>query len=170
LQAQRRKEHARAAPLIAREAATQPALAALAAWHWRCAEEWEPALTWTLKAAEHATSLYAGQEAQHLYEQALELAERLAAPAAVARAAAGLAELAAHRGEFPQALEYYGRARQQIEAPAGQNGAAGEDGAENLALHAAVLRGQARVHSLTGSPARALPLLEEAVRRLGVQA
>src|SRR5439155_4347549 len=32
LQAQRRKEHARAAPLIAAEAATQPALAALVAW------------------------------------------------------------------------------------------------------------------------------------------
>ena len=53
---------------------------------------------WTLKAAEHAASLYAGEEAERLYGQALAIGERLEAGRAIAAAAAGLAELAAHRG------------------------------------------------------------------------
>src|SRR5439155_4828401 len=89
---------------------------------------------------------------------------------AIAAAAAGLAELAAHRGEFGQAHQYYTRARHQLEATLDDAAAEADGEPPRLALHAAVLRGQARVHSLTGSPARARPLLEEALKRLGVQA
>ena len=70
LQAQRQPEHARAATAVAAEASQWPELASRVGWHWREAGEWEPALDWTLRAAEYAASLYAGREALDLYHQA----------------------------------------------------------------------------------------------------
>ena len=51
--------------------------AALLAYHWLRAEEWEKALTYTLEAAERARKLFARPEAINHYWQALELIERL---------------------------------------------------------------------------------------------
>jgi class 3 adenylate cyclase len=163
LQAQCCQYHQRAAAIIAAEAAAQPELAAGVAWHWKSAGEREPALTWTLRAAEHAASLYAGQEAERLYKEALELAEQIDSPERIARAAAGLAELAAHRGEFPLALEYYQRAEQQFEALDAVRCSLEEI---HYVLRAAIARGQARVQALTGAPAAAAPLLERALHLL----
>jgi tetratricopeptide (TPR) repeat protein len=51
--------------------------AAVVAHHWREAEEWEPALHHTLRAAARAVALYARPEAVALHWQALELLARL---------------------------------------------------------------------------------------------
>ena len=51
--------------------------AAVLAHHWREAEEWEPALHHTLRAAARARALYARPEAVALHWQALELLARL---------------------------------------------------------------------------------------------
>ena len=51
--------------------------AALLAYHWLRAEEWEKALDYTLEAAERARKLFARPEAINHYWQALELMERL---------------------------------------------------------------------------------------------
>ena len=51
--------------------------AALLAYHWLKAEEWEKALSCTLEAAERARKLFARPEAINHYWQALELLERL---------------------------------------------------------------------------------------------
>ena len=51
--------------------------AALLAYHWLRAEEWEKALDYTLEAAERAQKLFARPEAINHYWQALELMERL---------------------------------------------------------------------------------------------
>jgi class 3 adenylate cyclase/tetratricopeptide (TPR) repeat protein len=51
--------------------------AALLAYHWLKAEEWEKALNYTLGAAERAQKLFARPEAINHYWQALELIERL---------------------------------------------------------------------------------------------
>src|SRR5205814_1737738 len=101
LQKQRQAEHARIAPVVAAEAEARSEMAAAAAWHWRRAANPEEALTWSLRAADHASALFAAAEAGELYREALELATARSDWSRAARAATGLAELAALRGEFP---------------------------------------------------------------------
>ncbi len=57
--------------------ATQPERAALLAYHWLRAEDWEKALRYTLQAAERARKLNACPEAVSHYWQVLDLLERL---------------------------------------------------------------------------------------------
>jgi class 3 adenylate cyclase/tetratricopeptide (TPR) repeat protein len=163
LQSQRQPEHARAASAIAAEAAHWPELASRVAWHWREAGEWEPALDWTLRAAEYAASLYAGKEALDLYHQARDLADRLGRREEAARAVAGLAALAAHRGEFPVAVERYEAAEALLAA---DETAERELDAAGCAMFASLRRGRARVQALTGSPAAAEPLLAKGLQLL----
>jgi adenylate cyclase len=158
----RQQVHARAAGIIAADAASHPELAARVAWHWKRAGTWNEALTWSLRAAEQAALLYAGEEATELYRDALEIAMRLGLPGPAARAVAGLGDMAAHQGQFAPALEHYREAERYLDeeeeaSPAGEGA---------VLLRTAVLRGHARVRSLTGSPAAAVPLLERALQLL----
>lgn len=163
LSGQRQEAHAGAARVIAAEAEIREDLAARVAWHWEQAGRPDEALPWTLTAAEHAAALYAGQEARELYERALELAARLERPAAAARAAIGLAELASHRGEFATALALYEQAERHL---AGLEAAPEGCTAEETAMRGAVRLGHARVLARTGSLAAATPLLAEALALL----
>src|SRR5207302_10001462 len=55
----RRQAHARAASILAADAAGQPELAARVAGHWRAAGDDAQALAWTFRAADHAAALHA---------------------------------------------------------------------------------------------------------------
>lgn len=163
LRAQRRQLHERAAAIFSREGGQRADLAARAAWHWRCAEKWDEALSWTLKAAEHASALYARDEAESTYRQCLVLAERLGRPAASARAEAGLAELAEHQGEFGAALHHFYLAERHL---GGQDPGGSSPDPELRALRCRVKLGSARVQARTGALTAAQPLLETVLQLL----
>lgn len=164
LSAQRRREHAAAGRTIAAEAEPRPELAGLAALHLRRAEEWIPALHWTLAAADYAASVWAGEEARLLFEEALRIAGLLRRPSGEARGLAGLAEIASHQGDFPRALDLFERAG-ACAAALGESLL--EEHPSLRLLAAAVQTGRARCLARTGEPAAAAPLLEEALALLG---
>jgi class 3 adenylate cyclase/tetratricopeptide (TPR) repeat protein len=157
LKDQRRREHARAAAVLALEAEESPDLAARVASHWRRAEEWKEALAWTLRAAVHAASLYSGQAARDLYGQSLELAEQLGERETAARSAAGLAGVTAHQGEYPAALELYALAEAHLDAIERET-----PEPELSVLGASIKRAHARVLAGTGALSAAMPLLARA--------
>jgi class 3 adenylate cyclase/tetratricopeptide (TPR) repeat protein len=74
---QRRALHRRVAASLEQTAAAGEGQPGLLARHWLLAEEWEPALRYTLQAAERAGKLYVRPEAIGHYWQALELLDRL---------------------------------------------------------------------------------------------
>ncbi len=74
---QRRALHRSVAAYLEQTAAAGEGQAGLLARHWLLAEEWEPALRYTLQAAERARKLYVRPEAIGHYWQALELLDRL---------------------------------------------------------------------------------------------
>jgi tetratricopeptide (TPR) repeat protein len=67
----------RLALFFEQEATPAAGRAALLAHHWRLAEDWDKALTYTLEAAERARTLYARPEAIAHYWQALDVLDRL---------------------------------------------------------------------------------------------
>lgn len=162
LKARRRELHEKAAAILSSEAGSRPDLAARAAWHWRCAERWNEALAWTLKAADHASALYSGAEAEATYRQCIALADKLDQPDAAAQAEAGLAELAEHQGEFAAALRHYDQAAMRLAAvplldPADPH---------FRTLRGRIQLGEARVHGRTGALTAARPLLEDLLESL----
>lgn len=146
----RRAEHARAARSIEVEAAHRPDLAIVVAGHWEAASQWRPALRWLLEAAEHASTLYLVEEAEGIYGRAARAASEAGDPLAGAMVQAGLAGLAAHRGEFEAALGGFAAAEEALRA----------GNSDRLTL-ARILREHARLLGLTGAPAEAEPLLDE---------
>jgi class 3 adenylate cyclase/tetratricopeptide (TPR) repeat protein len=74
---QRRALHRRVAAYLEETSGAGEGEPALLARHWLLAEEWEPALRYTLQAAERARKLYVRSEAIGHYWQALELLDRL---------------------------------------------------------------------------------------------
>ena len=74
---QRRALHRRVAAYLEQTTAATEGQPGLLAHHWLLAEEWEPALRYTLQAAERAGGLAVRPEAIGHYWQALELLERL---------------------------------------------------------------------------------------------
>jgi len=153
LGATRREVHARAAAVISAQAGGRPELAARVAHHWRAAEEWDEALEWGLRAAEHSAALFAG-EAEAGYGECIRLAESLGRPEAGARARVGLAELKEHQGEFREGLALAEAAADLASAEAGD-------------LRPRILLARARMLGRTGAAAAALPLLQEALATLG---
>ncbi|HET6382583.1 MAG TPA: adenylate/guanylate cyclase domain-containing protein [Armatimonadota bacterium] len=163
LQDQRRKIHARIAPILSREAEEQPEaqLEEAAAWHWRGAGDERQAIRWTLLAAERAACLYEGSEAIRIFDEALANAVRTTEWEMAARAALGLGDLCRHRGDFGLALGHYEAALghlDQVPQEAVVNGSM-----TDAPLRARILRSRARAHALTGGAAAAAPLLAEAI-------
>lgn len=162
LRRERREKHIVAAEIAAAAAGEHPDLAWIAARHWQGAEDWERALSWTLKAAVHAAAVYAGPEAEELYLQCRNLAQRLCRPVEEARALRGLAEVAMHRGDFAAALGHYEQARCLFAELPPEEG----ETADSRLLRATLGLGEARVLARTGEASRALPLLERALALL----
>jgi predicted ATPase len=82
LRGRRRELHAAIATALEQQSAGHQASsvgerAGLLAYHWLKAEDWDNALSCTLRAAEHAGKLYARPEAISHYWQALDLLDRL---------------------------------------------------------------------------------------------
>ena len=74
---ERRALHRRLALFFEQEPTPAAHRAALLAHHWRLAEDWEKALTYSLEAAERASTLYARPEAIAHYWHVLDILDRL---------------------------------------------------------------------------------------------
>ncbi|MFN3648163.1 MAG: adenylate/guanylate cyclase domain-containing protein [Armatimonadota bacterium] len=152
----RRATHARAAAVLSARAEARPELAARAAWHWRAAEAWEPALRWTLRAAEQAASLFAQEEARALFGHAREIAHRLEHPREAARCELEIGNLEAHAARFPEAQARYAEAERALDGT----------GPEAELPLARVLLARARLLARTGETAAAVPHLDRALALL----
>ena len=157
LSADRTRLHGRAAETLSDRAGTRPELARRAALHWGAAGMPDEALKWNLQAAEYAAALFAGEEARGLYQECLEQAARLGDPVSLARSRIGLAELAAHAGEFPASMDGYRQAMAELE-PLGSHGEG--VGGDVARLRARAALGWARVFGQTGALSEALDQLE----------
>ena len=154
----RRELHALAAAVVSAEAEYHPDLQAVAAWHWQGAENWVASANWTLRAARHAASLYAGSEAEALYHRAGELAGRCGRDDLRAEAEAGLAEVALLRGDHVSALELFRSSVGRIEGVTPTS--------RTRLLLASARLGQARVLGRTGNLSEAVPLLQNVIDTL----
>lgn len=156
MQSQKHQIHARAAVLLAEAASSKSGLESRVARHWQGAGEHPQALAWLLKAADHATSMHSGTEADGLYREALEIAKACGNLEGVAQASRGLGDMATHRGDFEEAIERYTFARDESERIE-------QDTPALRVLRASAARSLARVHAQVGALAPAEPLLSAAL-------
>ncbi|NTV63337.1 MAG: AAA family ATPase, partial [Oscillochloris sp.] len=87
----------------------------LLAWHYRQAEEWQPALSYHIRAGEQAQRRFANQDALALYHTALEIATRLSATDQAALVHERCGDIYLLLGEYDTAEQHYRRSLAMVE-------------------------------------------------------